>query len=137
MVHLPTGWAIAVWTNGERARAIRRYMASLSVRKTLRAKAVLTGKSRKSPLWRRVLSVPDGSPFLVSRWQIGGRTVEVDGFFMILGPHATPVLAVRETGPGWTSCRTLSPGSSGTRKIRIRKGTETLTFSWENPDVQK
>ena len=142
LVPLPTGWAIAVWTNGVRAKAIRRYMTSLVRRKTVRAEAVLVGNNRKPPLWRRTLSVPEGSLFLASRWQDDSRTVEVDGFFMVLGSHATPVLSVRETGPGWSSCKTLAPDSSsgrtiGSNRLSIRKGTETLTFSWENPDAKK
>ena len=136
-IPLPTGWAIAIWTNGDRARAIRRYMVSLSFRKKVRAEAVLTGKSRKIPLWRRTLSVPEGSPFLVGRWQDDSRTVEVDGFFMVLGSQATPLLSIRETGPGWFSCRTLTPDSSRVNSLRVRKGIETLTFSWENPDAKK
>ena len=136
-IPLPTGWAFAVWTNGERARTIRRYMASLSLRKTVRAEVVLTGKGRKVPLWRRTLSVPEGSPFRVGRWQDDVRTVEVDGFFMVLGSRATPVLSVRESGRGWSSCRTRTPDSSGDNRLRVRKGIETLTFSWENPDANK
>ncbi|WP_053764617.1 hypothetical protein [Leptospirillum ferriphilum] len=137
VVPLPSGYAVAVWTNEARARSIRRYMSSLFLRNTIRITAILTRKDRQTPLFRRSFSVREGTPFLAGRWQEGDRTVGIYGFFTILGPHAFPVLDLEEGGIGWSECRTLTKTSSGIDRASIRKGTETFTLSWETLDAKK